>query len=53
MHHFGPQILILRIEQLPADASMLLETRKFYQKNARDLQSIYGVPLDEQFQLAN
>lgn len=26
---------------------------KFYQKNARDLQSIYGVPLDEQFQLAN
>ena len=26
---------------------------KFYQKNARDLESIYGVPLDEQFQLAN
>ena len=26
---------------------------KFYQKNARDLASIYGVPLDEQFQLAN
>ena len=26
---------------------------KFYQKNARDLQSIYGVPLDEQFRLAN
>ena len=24
---------------------------KFYQKNARDLASIYGVPLDEQFQL--
>ena len=32
--------------------SMPPET-KFYQKNARDLQSIYGVPLDEQFQLAN
>ncbi len=26
---------------------------KFYQKNTRDLVSIYGVPLDEQFQLAN
>ncbi|MBL18482.1 MAG: hypothetical protein CMC82_01455 [Flavobacteriaceae bacterium] len=26
---------------------------KFYQKNAHDLESIYGVPLDEQFQLAN
>lgn len=26
---------------------------KFYKKNVRDLESIYGVPLDEQFQLAN
>ena len=26
---------------------------KFYQKNAHDLESIYGVTLDEQFQLAN
>jgi hypothetical protein len=26
---------------------------KFYKKNVRDLESIYGVPLDEQFQFAN
>ena len=26
---------------------------KFYKKNVRDLESIYGVPLDEQFKLAN